>query len=225
MLPWSSCFQLYCKVFSSHCPTSFDLCHSNDTNLHHLFVSWTLWSVICTLLSDYQPPLCQSSVILFWSAFLGTLNLLPVLLHLPFLITPSEDFWRIPQTRQSWSGQWDTQKFWGECKLEVVLDTPAGRVTIHGEPRQTERDHMNFSTGKCRFCPGWHRAKPCTSTGWEPPKETWSTKLVMSQPYTLEAKKGINVVTDWKEMHSEGIKFQFLQVVKIQLCKSLSNLV
>lgn len=47
----------------------------------------------------------------------------------------------------------------------------------------------------------------------------------MSQPYTLAAKKGMDVVTDWKEMHSEAVKFQFLQVVKIQLCKNFSNLV
>lgn len=94
-----------------------------------------------------------------------------------------------------------------------------------GEPQRAEREHMNFSTGKCMPCSGWHRASSFTSTDWELPKETWCTKLIMNQPRSLVAKKGIKVVTDWKEMHNEAVKFQFLKVVKIQLYKNLSNLV
>lgn len=105
------------------------------------------------------------------------------------------------------------------------MDTPVGRAIIRGEPWQTERNHTNFSTGKSKSCPGWRRASPCTSADWGLPKQTWCTKLIMSQPIILGAKKGMNMVTDWREMHSEGVKFQFLQVVKIQLCKNLSNLV
>lgn len=121
--------------------------HSNDTKLHHLFVSWTLGSVICILLSHYQPPFCQLSMILDWTASLGTLNFLPILLHLSFPITLSMFFWRIPQTRQSWSGQWDPEKLWGVCKSEVMLDTPAGRSPIVGEPGQTVPAQLGTAQG------------------------------------------------------------------------------
>lgn len=103
------------------------------------------------------------------------------------------------------------------------MDTPVGRATIRGEPRQTERGHMSFSTGKCKSCTAWHRASPCTSRGWVLPKETWCTELIMSQPYTLVAKKGMKVATDWKEMHSEGVKFQLLYIKIVTVLSATYN--
>ena len=46
------------------------------------------------------------------------------------------------------------------------------------------------------------------------PKKTWCTKLNMSQPYGLVAKKNMRVAKYWNELPMEHVKFQFLQIMK-----------
>lgn len=56
------------------------------------------------------------------------------------------------------------------------------------------------------------------------PKTTWGTKLNVSQLCALVAKRDMKVAKYWNELPREDVKYQFLQVIKTQLCKNLSNL-